>query len=797
MPQNANARNGGLIGLAGIGIALGQEIATYLDQIMDPILACFSDPDPKTRYFACESFYNIAKVCKGEVLVYFNQVFVVLARLAADSEVSVKNGAELLDRLFKDIVCEAAPHYVSAYQDVARIRAKQDSAAGYLGGDEELSIAREKAEHQQYLSEVYQQNDARDTSMNKAFSLARLMPLLAERMQVISPLTRNYLVSWIAVLDSVPDLQLVSYLPVFLKYLFQYLADPNTDVGVATAEVLGNFLREIRDAAQHTNHAPGSAELPAPEKATEHPDRKSEDDDLVWVHAHHVRIEYDAIFEILLEQISSNDEEIQATTFEWITEFLHVVPSMVIPFTPRLISAILPCLAHPSPAIQSAAIETNRQLFRAIESLPPAPSEDSDEPPSASPAVYSDAVDYFMTTNALKQHLLDQNDKTRLNALEWLIMLHRKSPTKLLSMEDGSFTFLFKVLSDPSEEVILCDLRLLTQICSKSDARHFELFIGHLLELFRSDPKLLETWGSLIIRQLCSSLDTERVFCTLAASLESYEDLEFASLMVQNLNMILVASPELAALRRRLRALDQKENQTLFVGLYRCWCHNAVSVFCLCLLTQAYEHAYNVLRIFAELEVTLTMLIQIDKLVQLLESPIFTALRLQLLEPESHPYLYKCLYGLMMLLPQSSAFSTLRNRVHAINGLGFLPASARSSAPSSSLRTQRTPRTDIHWSDLLAHFRQVQGRHEQAREQRVDPPLSDAASARDVPGASSVPQIEAPLPGRSRRRPNDLSLFSGGRSATAPLGSGRGTPTDEHRAGPAEKTGRSVPRTGK
>ena len=83
---HANARNGGLIGLAGVGIALGQEVAAYLDQMMIPILACFSDPDPKTRYFACESFYNLAKVCKGEMLVYFNEIFVVLARLAADSE---------------------------------------------------------------------------------------------------------------------------------------------------------------------------------------------------------------------------------------------------------------------------------------------------------------------------------------------------------------------------------------------------------------------------------------------------------------------------------------------------------------------------------------------------------------------------------------------------------------------------------------------------------------------------------------------------------------------------------------
>ena len=43
-----------------------------------------------------------------------------------------------------------------------------------------------------------------------------------------------------------------------------------------------------------------------------------------------------------------------------------------------------------------------------------------------------------------------------------------------------------------------------------------------------------------------------------------------------------------------------------------------------------------------------------DKLIQLLESPIFGYLRLQLLEPHSYCYLIKCLYGLLMLLPQVS-----------------------------------------------------------------------------------------------------------------------------------------------
>ena len=156
------------------------------------------------------------------------------------------------------------------YQDVARVRARQDQEAGHSA---QRSVPEEPG-HVRHMSELHAQNDAHNTQMNKAFSLARFVPLLAERMQVISPLTRNYLVSWIAVLDSVPDLQLVSYLSVFLRHLFAYLSDPNTDVRVATAEVLADLLREIRAAAQHQRGSqakvPDVAE-PVPSPALEAP----------------------------------------------------------------------------------------------------------------------------------------------------------------------------------------------------------------------------------------------------------------------------------------------------------------------------------------------------------------------------------------------------------------------------------------------------------------------------------------------------------------------------------------------
>jgi vacuole morphology and inheritance protein 14 len=55
--------------------------------------------------------------------------------------------------------------------------------------------------------------------IKKAFSLAHFIPLLRERIYVVSPFTRSYLVSWINVLDSVPELELITYLPEFLDGL--------------------------------------------------------------------------------------------------------------------------------------------------------------------------------------------------------------------------------------------------------------------------------------------------------------------------------------------------------------------------------------------------------------------------------------------------------------------------------------------------------------------------------------------------------------------------------------------------
>lgn len=65
-----------------------------------------------------------------------------------------------------------------------------------------------------------------------------------------------------------------------------------------------------------------------------------------------------------------DDEIQQSTALRWLAEFLNFAHEVMVPFTPRLIPAILPNLAHHASMIQSAAIRTNQLLSSVIQNLP-------------------------------------------------------------------------------------------------------------------------------------------------------------------------------------------------------------------------------------------------------------------------------------------------------------------------------------------------------------------------------------------------------------------------------------------
>lgn len=72
------------------------------------------------------------------------------------------------------------------------------------------------------------------------------MPLLRERIYPKCPFASQFIISWISILDAVPDIDLILYLPELLDGLFKILGDPNKEVKKACDITLGEFLRSIK-----------------------------------------------------------------------------------------------------------------------------------------------------------------------------------------------------------------------------------------------------------------------------------------------------------------------------------------------------------------------------------------------------------------------------------------------------------------------------------------------------------------------------------------------------------------------
>ena len=90
------------------------------------------------------------------------------------------------------------------------------------------------------------------------FDIERFIPRLAQFLAVPHvPHKRRFLIDWTSLLQSVPDIDMLLYLPELLDGMMTMLSDSHTEIRTATARTLDNFLRQVRACAwQLSNHHP-------------------------------------------------------------------------------------------------------------------------------------------------------------------------------------------------------------------------------------------------------------------------------------------------------------------------------------------------------------------------------------------------------------------------------------------------------------------------------------------------------------------------------------------------------------
>lgn len=346
------------------------------------------------------------------------------------------------------------------------------------------------------------------------FNLVEFVPLLRERMYTKNPFARQFILSWITVLDAVPEIDLVIFLPDILDGLFKILEDPIPEIKKSAETVFNDFLRSIRSNPS--------------------------------------RVDFAGMINILILHAQSSDELLQLTAITWMDEFVRMSGQLLLPHTSGIFTAILPCLAYEGDTrktIRDTAVHVNTSLFKLIISK-------KDE------TLVSDSLDLASIIEVLTKHLTMPQVpvQTKVAVLKWIYHLLTHLPDKIHLHVQELFPVLMKVLSDSSEEVVQQTLVVMAElISSKSNINtYFTKFMVNLLRLFASDRHLLEERGAFIIRELCVLLNPEQIFKVLAEILTEEQNYRFIGIMVQTLNTILLTSSELFELRNKLKDLSTK-----------------------------------------------------------------------------------------------------------------------------------------------------------------------------------------------------------------------------------------------
>ena len=170
-------------------------------------------------------------------------------------------------------------------------------------------------------------------------------------------------------------------------------------------------------------------------------------------------------------------------------------------------------------------------------------------------------------------------------------------------------------------------------------------------------------------------VDTQTIKLELASFAR---DLAFVSNFSQQLGIVFFAAPETEQLRGALKdsigfkgetVRDERRARLFHILLYT-FSHNIVATLAFCLWSGAYLTASTFLQKIDPLDVSLMFYLEIDQLIDLIERPLFRHLHLRMLECEDDPYhegsgamLFRTLKSIMMLLPQSTSYMILKERL--------------------------------------------------------------------------------------------------------------------------------------
>lgn len=690
--HHQNVRKGGLLGLVAVmaGYRNGsnsEPTVEIVQEVIPPILTCLLDEDPRVRYYAYEALYNVVKVSKANVLPQFEQIFDSLTRIVADIDVGVKTGFETLDKLIKDIIVDQKKNF----------------------------------------------------SINQNFVIK-----LKEYLRTKNPFTRMFIVSWIQFLDRLNmEIDIVDYLPDLLDGLINCLYDDPDPIRASALNLLSEFLHKIesrptdkinmnslmstilkhaqtsdKDHVQYTaiewlskflllmdnddiiKFTPGILSVILPclaLKSTD--DHNTSSTDRRMFASTSLRTIPQSLNKSKIRKISS---EVNSQLLEQVT--IAIQEKKNIEEITSELETILEVLArelskYDYPVIKLAVLDWFKALRKAksgfissslsqqkiIDNLIDTLSSDSDDVVRETLQVITETLHDELTTLEDSDVVNNSEDSLSASRADGTTTIEnqerKKSPARVHSppIKPSSGKMTKKVAIKSSNRTT-----------NKKDTTPTGQFIQALYRRFSENSTIFNKRGTFIILNICEMIQPELVFRSFADIIrEDKSSQKFAYNLVQKLNQILLTTQPLCKLRSRLASDDDPEMVALFQALYSAWCHSPIAAISLCLLTNNDSKANDLVISLSPKDVNVDTLTQIDWLVQLIESPILQPLRMRLLDFNKNQHLIKCLYGLLMNLPQCEARRKLGNLLEEV--YRFAITQSHSKSLTSNVQSSNKP----------------------------------------------------------------------------------------------------------
>ena len=136
----------------------------------------------------------------------------------------------------------------------------------------------------------------------------------------------------------------------------------------------------------------------------------------------------------------------------------------------------------------------------------------------------------------------------------------------------------------------------------------------------------------------------------------------------------LIVSDRAKQLREELSTPKKKKNDNnieieLFEKIYKIFSVNPMCLLIFCIYMKEYELGWELILNFKNIKLEDDYYKYLARFSQAIDNKKWNDIRLEILKPNENIYFIKCLYGVLMLLPQGKAFRILSDRLYSIKEL--------------------------------------------------------------------------------------------------------------------------------